>query len=162
MYTRGTSNAQGNSIQTQPNSQYSQQTFNQQNGNPYGGQPQYGQGQVPQELVGKWCFVDVNNYNQGASSTSECLTLNADGTYQYESESSRSVNTPDYYGGTNSQGSDRGTWYVQGDRIYYNSQTQGQGSYRLEKRNHPVNVNDPMIVIDGRSFVTQYNKPPWK
>jgi hypothetical protein len=121
-----------------------------------------GQGQVAQELVGTWCFIDVNSYNQGGSSTSECITLNGDGTYSYESESSRSVNTPDFYGGTNSQGSDRGTWYVQGDRIYYNSQTQGQGSYLLEKRNHPKNVNDPMIVLDGRAFVTQYNKPPWR
>lgn len=124
--------------------------------------PTAGKGSVAMELVGKWCYVNVNSYNAGASSSSTCFTLNADGTYEYYSESSRSVNTPDLYGGTSSQNSDRGTWYVQGDRIYYNSQTQGSGSYRLEKRNHPKNVNDPMIVLDGETYVTFYNKPPWR
>jgi hypothetical protein len=100
--------------------------------------------------------------NQGTSSSSRCITLNADGTYIYNSESSRSVNTPDYYGGTNAQNSDQGTWYVNGDRIYYNSQTTGQGSYRLEKRNHPKNVNDPMIVLDGEAYVTATQRPPWR
>jgi hypothetical protein len=51
---------------------------------------------------------------------------------------------------------------VQGDRIYYNSQTQGQGSYRLEKRNHPKNVGDPMIVLDGEAYVTATLKAPWR
>ncbi len=62
--------------------------------------------------------------------------------------------------GTNSQGADRGTWYVQGDRIYHNSQTRGQGSYQLQKLNHPKN-RDPMIVLDGEAYVTYYQKPPW-
>lgn len=126
------------------------------------GQDQSGKGQVAMELVGKWCYVNVNSYNSGGSSSSTCITLNADGTYEYYSESSRSVSTPDLYGGTSSQNSDRGTWYLQGDRIFYNSQTQGSGSYRLEKRNHPKNVNDPMIVLDGEAYVTAYNKPPWR
>jgi hypothetical protein len=117
-----------------------------------------GVGNVPQELVGKWCYMN-NNQN---SSTNRCITLNADGTYIYNSESSRSVSTPDLYGGTSSQGADSGTWYVQGDRIYYNSQTQGQGSYRLEKRNHPKNVGDPMIVLDGEAYVTATLRAPWR
>lgn len=121
-----------------------------------------GSGQVPMELVGQWCYIDVNSYNQGSSASSRCITLYADGSYTYFSEASRSVNTPDYYGGTNSQESDRGTWYVQGDRIYYNSQSTGQGSYRLEKRNHPKNVNDPMIVLDGEAYVTATQKAPWR
>jgi len=121
-----------------------------------------GQGKVAPELVGQWCWIDANSYNQGTSSSSRCITLNADGTYIYNSESSRSVNTPDYYGGTNAQNSDQGTWYVSGDRIYYNSQTTGQGSYRLEKRNHPKNVNDPMIVLDGEAYVTATQRPPWR
>lgn len=32
----------------------------------------------------------------------------------------------------------------------------------VEKRNHPKNVRDPMIVLDGQTFVTAYNKPPWQ
>ncbi|HRX00234.1 MAG TPA: hypothetical protein P5280_12130, partial [Cyclobacteriaceae bacterium] len=117
---------------------------------------------VAMELVGKWCWINVNSTNTGGSSSSRCITLNADGTYFYESESSMSVNTDAFYGGTNSQGSDRGTWYVQGDRIFYNSQSTGQGSYRLEKRNHPKNVNDPMIVLDGEAYVTQTYRQPWR
>lgn len=117
---------------------------------------------VAMELVGKWCWIDVTSTNSGGSSSSRCITLNGDGTYYYEAERSMSVNTNAYYGGTNSQSSDQGTWYVQGDRIYYNSQTSGQGSYRLEKRNHPRNVNDPMIVLDGEAYVTQTYRQPWR
>ncbi len=119
-------------------------------------------GGVAMELVGKWCYVNVTSTYSGGSSADECIVLNADGTYIYSSERSMSVNTDAYAGGTNSQSGDRGTWYVQGDRIYYNSQSQGQGSYRLEKRNHPKNVNDPMIVLDGKAFVTQTSRQPWR
>ncbi|MEQ8425280.1 MAG: hypothetical protein RIA63_11260 [Cyclobacteriaceae bacterium] len=117
---------------------------------------------VATELVGKWCWIDVTNTNSRGSQSSRCITLNADGTYVYESERSMSVNTNTYYGGTNSQSNDRGTWYLQGDRIFYDSQNTGQGSYRLEKRNHPKNVNDPMIVLDGEAYVTQTYRQPWR
>jgi len=117
-----------------------------------------GEGYVALELVGQWCYMS-NSLN---SSTNKCITLNADGTYVYSGESARTVNTPDLYGGTSSQGNDRGTWYLQGDRIYYNSQTQGQGSYRIEKRNHPKNSGDPMIVLDGEAYVTATSRAPWR
>jgi hypothetical protein len=123
--------------------------------------PNTGKGTISQELVGKWCYVNVNSTYSGGSSSSTCFTLNADGSYEYYSESSRSVNTADMNGGISSQNSDRGTWTVQGDRIYYNSQTQGQGYYQFQKRNHPKN-GDPMIVIDGEAYVTFYNKEPWR
>lgn len=118
--------------------------------------------QVAPELVGKWCYVNVNSTNSGGSSTEQCITLKADGTYEYYSESSRSVNTNAYSGGTNSQNIDRGTWSYDGTRIYYSSSMgAGSGSYLLEKRNHPKN-NDPMIVLDGQTYVTQYQKAPWR
>lgn len=117
-----------------------------------------GEGYIAPELVGQWCYMN-NSLNSG---TNNCITLNADGTYVYKGESSRTVSTPDLYGGTSSQGSDRGTWYLRGDRIYYNSQTKGPGSYRLEKRNHPKNVGDPMIVLDGEAYVTATLKQPWR
>jgi len=119
-----------------------------------------GKGAVAGELVGKWCYVNVNSTSSGGSSSSSCFVLNADGSYEYSGESSRSVNTPDFYGGTASQSSNRGTWWVQGDQLFYNSQTKGQGSYQFQKRNHPKN-GDPMIVINGQTYVTFYNKPPW-
>lgn len=117
---------------------------------------------VAQELVGKWCYVNVNSTNSGGSSTEQCITLKADGTYEYYGETSRSVNTNAYAGGTNSQNSDRGTWTYDGTRVYYTSSAgAGSGSYVLEKRNHPKN-NDPMIVLDGTTYVTYYQKAPWR
>jgi hypothetical protein len=94
-------------------------------------------GDIAQELVGKWCWTNVTSTNSGGSTSSRCIVLNANGTYEYASERSMDTNTNAFYAGTSSQGSDRGTWYVQGDRIYYNSQTSGQGSYQLQKINHP-------------------------
>lgn len=113
---------------------------------------------IPVELAGTWCYLNM----MSGSQTSRCITLNADGTYLYHAEGSRSVNTETLSGGTSSQGDDRGTWSVKGDRLYYNSQTSGPGSYRLEKRNHLKNVNDPMIVLDGEPFVTATQRNPWR
>ncbi|MCA0431303.1 MAG: hypothetical protein LCH32_12460 [Bacteroidetes bacterium] len=117
-------------------------------------------GSVDQSLVGKWCYVNVNSTNSGGSSTSECITLYANGTYEYYSESSMSVNTNEYAGGTNNQSSDSGTWRVAGNTIIANSKTQGTKTYSLQKVNHPKN-GDPMIVIDGRAYATYYQKKPW-
>jgi hypothetical protein len=117
-----------------------------------------GGGNIPMELVGEWCYMNMTSNSQ----TSRCIKLRADGTYVYAYEGSRSVNTETLSGGTASQSGDRGTWYVQGDRIYYTSQSAGQGSYRLEKRNHPKNVGDPMIVLDGEPFVTTTARAPWR
>ncbi len=117
-------------------------------------------GNISQELVGKWCWTNVTTTNSGGSTSSRCIVLNANGTYEYASERSMDTNTNAFYAGTSSQGSDRGTWYVQGDRIFYNSQTTGQGSYQLQKVNHPK-TRDPMIVLDGEAYVTFYQKPSW-
>ncbi|MBL7859135.1 MAG: hypothetical protein JNM57_15690 [Cyclobacteriaceae bacterium] len=111
-------------------------------------------------LVGKWCYVNVTSTNSGGTSSDECITINANGTYEYYSERSMSVNTNAFAGGTNSQSSDRGTWWIEGDRIHYTSQSQGPGSYQLQKRNHPKN-GDPMIILDGTTYVTYYQKAPW-
>jgi hypothetical protein len=116
---------------------------------------------IPQELVGKWCWMNVTSTNSGGTSSSRCIVLNANGTYQYSSERSMDVNTNDMYGGTASQDSDQGTWWVQGDRVFYNSPTRGQGSYGLQKVNHPK-TGDPMIVLDGESYVTYYQRQPWR
>jgi len=121
----------------------------------------------PAELVGKWCYMSNYMLNSnsgggtGGSSAEECITLHANGQFEYYSESSMSTNTEGYWGGTNSQNSDSGSWWFDGEKIHYQSQRTGKsGSYVLEKRNHPKN-RDPMIVLDGRSYVTQYQKAPW-
>jgi hypothetical protein len=124
-------------------------------------QPENAQGnQIDQSMVGKWCYVNVTSTNSGGISHDECFVLNADGSYQYHSERSMSVNTNAYAGGTSSQRGDQGTWWVSGNMLYYNSPTQGQGSYPFEKRNHPK-TGDPMIVLNGTTYVTFYNKKPW-
>lgn len=110
---------------------------------------------LDQSLVGKWCYVNVaSNYS---TSSQQCITVNANGTYEYYGESSTSGSN----GSTASQSSDSGTWWVEGNRVYYNSQNQGQGSYELVKRNHPK-TGDPMIVLDGTAYVTFFKKSPWQ
>lgn len=118
-------------------------------------------GRVAQELVGKWCWVNVTSTNTGGTSSEQCITLHSDGRYEYYGERSMSVNTESYYGGTSSQSYDEGTWSYDGQKIYWNSSRgNGSGSYFLEKRNHPRN-GDPMIVLDGETYVTYYQKPSW-
>lgn len=110
---------------------------------------------LDQTLVGKWCYVNVtSNYS---SSSEQCITVNANGTYEYYGESSTSGSN----GSTASQSIDTGTWWVEGNRVYYNSQNQGEGSYELVKKNHPK-TGDPMIVLDGTAYVTFYKKSPWQ
>ena len=116
-----------------------------------------------QELVGKWCDMHtmMSTQGQGGSSRMACMELKADGTYAYNAESSRSVNTNTMYGGTNSQSSDSGRWSYDGARLTAHSRTGKVASYALEKRNHPKNKRDPMICLDGTCYVTYYNKAAW-
>lgn len=120
--------------------------------------PAKSQAKNPADLVGQWCYLKSST----GTYSGRCITLNADGTYVYAEERSMSVQTETLAGGTASQGSDSGTWYVQGDRLYYQSTTRGNGSYRLQRRNHPKNVNDPMIVLDDEPYVTTTRRPPWR
>lgn len=120
--------------------------------------PSYRDQRNPQDLVGQWCYLKSST----GSYSGRCITLNADGTYVYVEEGSRSVQTGELAGGSSSQASDSGTWYVEGERLHYRSATEGTGSYRLERRNHPVNPQDPMIVLDEEPFVTTTRRAPWK
>lgn len=120
--------------------------------------PSYKDLRNPADLVGQWCYLKSST----GSYSGRCITLRADGTYLYVEEGSRSVQTEELTGGTSAQASDSGTWYVEGDRLYYTSAKEGSGSYRLERRNHPVNSQDPMIVLDDEPFVTTVRRAPWK
>lgn len=124
------------------------------------GANQSGGRQLDMTLVGKWCYVNVTSTNSGGTSSDECITIHENGTYEYYAERSMSTNTTSYWAGTSSQNGDSGTWWVQGNQIFYQSQTRGQGSYQLVKQNHPK-TGDPMIVLDGTAYVTQYQKAPW-
>ena len=125
-----------------------------------------GKGIIARELVGKWCYVNVSAAQSGGVTSDECIVINGDGTYEYNFESSGSSTSADQYGnqafssGTASEGTDRGTWRLDGSTLYVQSQSRGALSFTLEKMNHPQN-GDPMIVIDGRTFVSYYPRPGW-
>ncbi|MEQ8683811.1 MAG: hypothetical protein RIE86_00900 [Imperialibacter sp.] len=124
-------------------------------------------GSAPAELSGKWCYVNVTSTGSGGWTTDECIILNANGTYEYYSENSGSATVTNQYGtqiatgGTSSQTSDAGTWSLQGNTLVASSKSGGSQSFAFEKRNHPKN-GDPMIVLNGRTYVTFYQKPPWR
>jgi archaellum component FlaF (FlaF/FlaG flagellin family) len=113
-------------------------------------------GSNPQELVGKWCYMSNVQANNGGRMSNTCFTLNADGTYDYYSE----TNSSNPYGGTSSQDSDAGRWSATATTIISRSNSGQTRTFNLEKRNHPK-TNDPMLVIDGQPFVTAYQKEPW-
>ncbi len=50
---------------------------------------------------------------------------------------------------------------VVGNKIHVNSRSQGFQILSFEKRNHPKN-GDPMIVIDGDTYVTYNQRPSWR
>jgi hypothetical protein len=117
---------------------------------------------VDPQIVGKWCIMssNYNSYSGGGSSSEECITLNADGTYSYSYSAERSgyAANQSAYGGTANQNSDRGTWKTDGLTLVSYSQTTGKTSrYTLTKEN--AQNGDATIVVAGRKFVTAYNRP---
>jgi len=120
-------------------------------------QEEAGAGSVHMELVGRWCWISVTNANQGARQSSRCLTLNANGSYVYAGL----TDSYNPYGGATSQSADSGTWTATETTLTARSVTGKVVTYQLEKRNHPKNVRDPMIVLDGQTFVTATNRAPW-
>ena len=115
-------------------------------------------GQVAPELVGRWCLVDPANPSANTI-TNSCITLNADGSYEIHLDRTGSVNASAFH--SNIQESDYGTWRVSADRIHYNSSSQGNGSFRLQKANHPRLENTATIVLDGMVFCADFVHDPW-
>lgn len=126
-----------------------------------------GDGTIDASLVGKWAYVGTANNISGSFSNEEYVTLKADGTYEYYSETSGTASGTNMYGnqtyagGMASQSADRGTWRVKGNTIIAVSAKTGTKVYQLQKRNHPK-TGDPMIVLDGTAYVTYYQKAPWR
>lgn len=109
----------------------------------------------PTDLVGQWCYLTATS----GTKSGRCMTLNADGTYLYTSERSHAT---DMTNGSANPPPDSGTWFVNGDRLYYQSLIKGSGYYKLERRNHPGNTNEPMIVLNNEPFVAVGGQPPWR
>jgi hypothetical protein len=118
-------------------------------------------GSIDQSIVGKWCRANTSSTYSSSYNSTRCIVINGNGTYEYYAEGSISGYGGGGYGGSNSQSSDRGTWKLEGNRIHVQSQAEGYKVYSFEKRNHPKN-GDPMIVIDGDTYVTYYKKAPWR
>lgn len=110
---------------------------------------------VPTELVGKWCYVNIDAGNTGPSAS--CFTLNQDGTFEATLDRSTLPSGSNFSGSDN----DSGSWWVKGNRLFYNSQSNGQGSFTLQKVNHPRLENTPMIVLNGISFASDSPRSPW-
>ena len=110
-------------------------------------------------LAGEWVYIsNFNATNGGGSATATSLRLNADGTYAYHGQSS-STNP---FGGAAGETRHSGTWTATEDSLTLVVNGGRETVYSLEKRNHPKNVNDPMIVLDGRAFVTATARAPWR
>jgi hypothetical protein len=118
-------------------------------------------GGIDQSITGKWCWANTSSTTSSSYNSTKCIVINGNGTYEYYAEGSISGYGGGGYGGSSSQSSDRGTWKLEGNRIHVQSQAEGYKVYSFEKRNHPKN-GDPMIVIDGDTYVTYYKKNPWK
>lgn len=113
-----------------------------------------GSGALP-ELVGTWCYMSTFRANNGGgSSTQDCYTFNADGTYSQGGESSVDAYAGGAYGGTASQSGGGGSWNATATTLTLDGQTMA-----YERRNNEN--GDPMICVDGRCYVTYYQKAPW-
>jgi len=121
-----------------------------------GNDPQ--QGQIAPELVGKWCYIKTGSSTLDEMSNS-CITLNGDGTYELNLERSLMINSNSAFQGL--QEADSGTWWVKDGWIYYNSSSQGKGSMRYEKVNHPRIESTPTIVLNGIIFCPASPRDPW-
>src|SRR6267142_6300180 len=112
------------------------------------GQDSGGKGQIAQEIVGKWCYYNLANGDEGRLSNT-CITLNADGTYEFYLVGAGMMKANSIFPGTVLQETDYGNWWVEGNRIYYNSPSHGKGSFQFQKMNQPQDKSVPMIVLEA-------------
>ena len=124
------------------------------------GQDSGSKGQTAPEIVGKWCYYNLANGDEGRLSNT-CVMLNADGTYEFYLDSSTRLQVNSIFPGTSAQQTDYGTWWVDGGRIYYDSSSRGRGSFQFQKMNQPTDKSVPMIVLNGQSFVSPTPRDPW-
>ncbi len=107
-----------------------------------------GQGQ---ELVGKWCYMS----NSTNISFNDCFSINANGTYSYNSDNSMSGNT----GSVAENSNNSGTWTFDGSTIHVRTQGGATQQYAIQKT---YNKNgDPCIVIGGKTYFSAYQHARW-
>lgn len=111
---------------------------------------------IAPELVGKWCYINLELTNDAI--TGSCVTFNSDGTFEAALDRSTIPNGTSL---PNLQDNDSGKWWFKNNRLFYNSISNGQGSFPLQKMNHPRLENTPMIVLNGIAFAAASPKDPW-
>ena len=114
-------------------------------------------GANPEELTGQWIWLSNYSANSGGSQSNTWITLQADGRYQWHHDSVSSNPNGAAWGAQD----EAGTWSLAGDQITFRPDGGAPYSQTLEKQNHPKNVNDPMIVLDGKAYVTATGRRPW-
>jgi len=110
------------------------------------GQDSGSKGQTAPEIVGKWCYYNLANGDEGRLSNT-CVMLNADGTYEFYLDSSTRLQVNSIFPGTSAQQTD--------------SSSRGRGSFQFQKMNQPTDKSVPMIVLNGQSFVSPTPRDPW-
>jgi hypothetical protein len=117
-------------------------------------------GQIPPELVGKWCFLNLANGGTGTASET-CITLNADGTYEFYLDGTGMTKANAFLPGNAFQERDSGTWWASDNTLYYNSSSHGEGSFQFQKVNQPHNESVAAIAVSGQYFVCMSTHDPW-
>lgn len=121
--------------------------------------PAGGAGGVRQELLGQWIWMsNFSANNGGGSQTNTWIKLGGDGRYQWHHDS---VSTNPNGAAWGSQ-DETGTWSATDSTISFRPDRGNPYTQQLVKRNHPKNVGDPMIVLDGKAYVTATNRPAWR
>ncbi len=120
--------------------------------------PSGGEGGVRQELLGQWIWMsNFSANNGGGSQTNTWIKLGGDGRYQWHHDS---VSTNPNGAAWGSQ-DETGTWSATDSTISFRPDRGNPYTQQLVKRNHPKNVGDPMIVLDGKAYVTATARRPW-
>ncbi|MBS1489012.1 MAG: hypothetical protein JSS93_00625 [Bacteroidetes bacterium] len=112
---------------------------------------------ISPELVGKWCYIS-ETVSVAEVHGNSCIILQADGTYEATLDRSSLPNGTPF---SVAQDTDRGTWWVKDNRLFYNSELNGQGSFFFQKRNHPRNESIALLVVNGLLFATASSHDPW-
>ena len=113
---------------------------------------------VRQELCGKWIWMTNVAANNGGRQTNTWIILDASGRYKWHYESVSTNPNGAAWGSED----ETGTWSATDKTISFKTDRGGAYTQKLEKRNHPKNTGDPMIVLDGKAYVTATNRQPWR
>ncbi|KAF0244435.1 MAG: hypothetical protein FD180_2556 [Planctomycetota bacterium] len=118
-----------------------------------------GGGGIAQELCGQWIwFSNFTANNGGGSQTNTWILLEASGRYKWHYDSVSTNPNGAAWGSED----ETGTWSAAEGTISFRPDRGNPYTQALVKRNHPKNVGDPMIVLDGKAYVTATNRPAWR